>query len=195
MERSNYIEALALEYDMNAGQLRRKVNQMGSGLLPGETPYTAAEEAEEKRRREKLRRRDTSDKRAQRMLLAWLSAYPAVFLQIRDVVMPDDFMEEGYRKLARMIYDRLDGGQEINPSELTNHFINDEQEYKMISEIFHTGLEESVTKEEKEKILSDLVRKVKSDSLRAAARDASDLAAFQEIVKMQERLGKLHIKL
>ncbi|MGN0292673.1 MAG: DNA primase, partial [Lachnospiraceae bacterium] len=136
MERSNYIEALALEYDMNAGQLRRKVNQMGAGLLPGETPHSAAEEAEEKRRREKLRRSDTSDKRAQRMLLAWLSAYPAAFSQIRDMVTPDDFMEEGYRKLARMIYDRLDAGQEINPSELTNHFINDEQEYKMISEIF-----------------------------------------------------------
>ncbi|MDD7390609.1 MAG: DNA primase [Lachnospiraceae bacterium] len=195
MERSNYIEALALEYDINAGQLRRKVNQMGAGLLPGETLHSAAEEAEEKRLQERKRRRDTSDKRAQRMLLAWLSACPTAFGQIREIITPDDFMEEGCRKLACLIYDRLNEGQEIHPSELTNHFINDEQEYKMISEIFHTGLEESVTKEEKEKILSDLVRKVKSDSLRAAARDASDLAAFQNIVKMQEKLGKLHIKL
>ena len=129
------------------------------------------------------------------MRLAWLSAYPSAFDQIRDIITPSDFMEDGYRKLAQMIYDKLSEGQEISPSELTNHFINDEQEYKMISEIFHTGLEESVTKEEKEKIFSDLVRKVKSDSLRAAARDASDLAAFQEIVKMQEKIGKIRITL
>lgn len=195
MERSNYIEALALEYDINAGQLRRKVNQMGAGLPPGGMPYSAAEEAEKKRREDRKRRNDTSDKRAQRMLLAWLSAYPSAFDQIRDIITPSDFMEDGYRKLAQMIYDKLSEGQEISPSELTNHFINDEQEYKMISEIFHTGLEESVTKEEKEKIFSDLVRKVKSDSLRAAARDASDLAAFQEIVKMQEKIGKIRITL
>lgn len=195
MERSNYIEALALEYDINAGQLRRKVNQMGAGLLPGETPSSAVETAEQKRREERKRRSDTSDKKAQRMLLAWLSACPSVFGQIREIVTPDDFTEEGCRKLARMIYEKLSEGKEINPSELTNHFINDEQEYKMISEIFHTGLEESVTKEEKEKIFSDLIRKVKSDSLRMAAREVSDLAAFQEIVKMQEKIGKFRITL
>lgn len=65
----------------------------------------------------------------------------------------------------------------------------------MISEVFHTGLGESVTKEEKERIFSDLVRKVKSDSLRLAGRDVSDLAAFQEIVKTQEKLRRLQIKL
>ncbi|MDO5410377.1 MAG: DNA primase [Lachnospiraceae bacterium] len=195
MERSNYIEAVALAYDMNAAGLRRKVNQMGANLLPGETWNSQVDEAEQKRREEKKRRKDTSDKKAQRMLLAWLCAYPAVYGQVKTLVTPDDFTQPGYRRLAQLIYERLENSEEINPSELTNHFINDEQEYKMISEIFHTGLGESVTKEEKEKIFTDLVRKVKSDSLRLAGRDASDLMAFQEIVKTQELLRRLHISL
>ena len=52
-----------------------------------------------------------------------------------------------------------------------------------------------LSKEETEKIFTDLVRKVKSDSLRMMGRDTSDLAAFQEIVKMQERLRRLRISL
>lgn len=192
MERGNYIEAVALAYDINAAELRRKVNQMGAGLLPGETWHSPDEEVQQ--RQEKRRRRaDTSDKKAQRMLLAWLTAYPSAYGQIREIVLPSDFTEAAYSQLAQMIYEKLEKGVEINPSELISHFINNEQDYKMISEIFHTGLEESVTKEEKEKIFSDLVRKVKSDSLRLAARDVSDLAAFQEIVKMQEKLRRFRM--
>lgn len=195
MERGNYIEAVALAYDINAAELRRKVNQLGAGLLPGETWHSPAEDSEQKRREERKRRADTSDKKAQRMLLAWLTAYPSAYGQIRELVSPLDFTEAAYGQLAQMIYEKLEKGVEINPSELISHFVNNEQDYKMISEIFHTGLEESVTKEEKEKIFSDLVRKVKSDSLRLAGRDASDLAAFQEIVKMQEKLRKFRIVL
>ena len=205
MERSNYIEAVALAYDINAAELRRKVNQMGAGLLPGETWSTPVQENENKRREEKKRQKDTSDKKAQRMLLAWMAAYPSAYEQIKELVTPSDFTVPGYQKLAQMIYENLEEGKEINPSELTSHFIvqypdgaaveGAEQEYKMISEVFHTGLGESVAKEEKEKIFSDLVRKVKSDSLRLAGRDVSDLAAFQEIVKTQEKLRRLQIKL
>lgn len=109
-----------------------------------------------------------------------------------------------------MIFERLKNNEPVNPSELTNHFIarypdetvgqssgqsEEGQEYQVISEIFHSGLGESVSKEETEKIFADLVRKVKSDSLRMMGRDTSDLAAFQEIVKMQERLRRLRISL
>lgn len=194
MERGNYIEAVALAYDINAADLKRKVGQLGAGLMPGETWRSPTEEIQQ-RREERKRRADTSDKKAQRMLLAWLTAYPSAYAQVRELVVPSDFTEEAYGQLAQMIYEKMEKGEQINPSELITHFINNEQDYKKISEIFHTGLEESVTKEKKEKIFSDLVRKVKSDSLRLAGRDASDLAAFQEIVRMQEKLRKFHIVL
>ena len=194
MERGNYIEAVALAYGMNASELRRKVNQLGASLLPGERE-SLQEKDREKQRKNSGNKKDRADQKAQRMLLAWLAAYPGVFAQIRDILTPSDFTEAGYQKAARLIFDRLEKGEEIHPSELMNHFINDDQEYTMISEIFHTGLEDSAAKEEREKIFSDLIRKVKSDSLRMAGREVSDLAAFQEIVKMQERLRNLKITL
>ena len=144
------------------------------------------------------------------MLLSYLVAYPAVYKQIEGLVDTSDFTEPGYKELAAMIFERLKNNAPVNPSELTNHFIarhpdetvgqssgqsEEGQEYQIISEIFHSGLGESVSKEETEKIFTDLVRKVKSDSLRMMGRDTSDLAAFQEIVKMQERLRRLRISL
>ena len=194
MERGNYIEAVALAYGMNASELRRKVNQLGVLLLPGERG-SLQEKDREKQRKNSGNRKDRADQKAQRMLLAWLAAYPGVFAQIRDILNASDFTEAGYQKAARLIFDKLEKGEEIHPSELMNHFINDDQEYTMISEIFHTGLEDSAAKEEKEKVFSDLIRKVKSDSLRMAGREVSDLAAFQEIVQMQERLRNLKITL
>ncbi|MGN0266096.1 MAG: DNA primase [Lachnospiraceae bacterium] len=210
MERSNYIDAVALEYEMNAASLRRKVNQMGAGLLPGDHYGTDPEDPVEKRRIERKKQKDTSEKKAQRMLLSYLVAYPAVYKQIEGLVDTSDFTEPGYKELAAMIFERLKNNEPVNPSELTNHFIarhpdetvgqssgqsEEGQEYQVISEIFHSGLGESVSKEETEKIFTDLVRKVKSDSLRMMGRDTSDLAAFQEIVKMQERLRRLRISL
>lgn len=209
MERSNYIEAVALAYDINAAELRRKVNQMGAGLLPGETWNTAVQENGQKRQEDRKHQKDTSDRKAQRMLLAWMAAFPTAYEQVQELVTPADFTVPAYQKLAQMIYDNLKEGKEVNPSELTNHFIvqnfeakaeesveeSTEQEYKMIAEVFHTGLGETLTKEEKEKIFSDLVRKVKSDRLRLAGREVSDLAAFQEIIKTQEKLRNFHIRL
>lgn len=211
MERSNYIEAVALEYGMNTDSLRRRVNQMGAGLLPGEHLTVASDEADvRKRRAEQKKRKDTSDRKAQRMLLSALISYPDLYRQIQDIVEPSDFTEPGYQELARMIMEQLREGKKINPSELTNHFLAGysereteqgtehdfgEQQYQVISEIFHAEMGASVTKEEREKIYSDLVRKVKTDSLRLAGRDVSDLAAFQEMVKTQERLRRLRISL
>ena len=194
MERGNYIEAVALAYDINASELRRKVNQLGAGLLPGETWNSSRDEVQQKRE-ERKRRADTSDKKAQRLLLAWLIAYPSAYGQVRELVDPSDFTEAAYRQLAQMIYEKMEKGVEINPSELISHFVNEEQDYKMISEIFHTNLEESGGKEKKEKIFSDLVRKVKLDSLRQASRDVSDLGDFQELMKMKETLRKFRVLL
>lgn len=211
MERSNYIEAVALEHGMNADSLRRRVNQMGAGLLPGEHLTAASDDEEVRQRRaEQKKRKDTSDRKAQRMLLSALISCQGLYRQIQDIIKPSDFTEPMYQELAQVIMKDLQEGKKINPSELTNHFLagtpgaetgegsesrSGEQQYQVISEIFHAELGESVTKEEKEKIYADLVRKVKTDSLRQAGREVSDLAAFQEMVKTQEQLRRLRISL
>ena len=195
MERSNYIDAVADAYGLNSGELRRKVNQLGAqGYRPPSYEREQAD-ADRVKAREKKKQVGGADKQAQRMLLAWLSKYPQAFSQVSSLLKPEDFTEPGYQKLVQMIYTRLQAGGTVNPSDLINHFIEDEQEYKMISEIFHTNLEDSKDKVQKEKIMTDLVRKVKTDSLRAAGRDASDMNAFLELVKMQEQLRGLRISL
>lgn len=204
MERSNYIEAVALEYDMNGAELRRKVNQLGVGLLPGETPGSVAEDVEKQRQQARIRKADTSDKQAQRMLMAWMASYPQAFPQLREVIGPQDFLDGSYRTLAQMIFKDLEQDKKPNPAELINHFMmqaeedengDAQKEYKMISQIFHTGVGEDFGLEEKQRIFADLVRKVKSDSIRQASRDVSDIKEFQKMVDMQNRLKTFRIDL
>jgi len=193
-----------LEYDMNGAELRRKVNQLGVGLLPGETPGSVAEDVEKQRQQARIRKADTSDKQAQRMLMAWMASYPQAFPQLREVIGPQDFLDGSYRTLAQMIFKDLEQDKKPNPAELINHFMmqaeedengDAQKEYKMISQIFHTGVGEDFGLEEKQRIFADLVRKVKSDSIRQASRDVSDIKEFQKMVDMQNRLKTFRIDL
>lgn len=204
MERNNYVDAVAGEYGMNSAELRRKVNQMGAGIVPASSGYDYSalnedherEEAAARRlEREKKKREDKADVKAQKMLLAWITRYPSVYGQINQLVTPSAFTDETCAKLCKLIYARLDKGESISPAELLNYFINDEGDYASISGIFHMNLLSTEEKAEQERILTDLVRKVKSDSIRIAGRSTQDMAAFQKMVEDQKKLRTLKIRL
>ena len=93
-----------------------------------------------------------------------------------------------------MVFQQLEKG-EISPGGILNHFINDEEQYKSVAAIFHTTLEDVSTREEREKAISDIVRRIKADSLEQAGRSINDLNALQRLLKQQADLKDLHISL
>lgn len=84
---------------------------------------------------------------------------------------------------------------QMQPAQLLNHFINDEQDYNQISQIFNTELVGIEDTKAQEKILTDLVRKIKQNSLEKAGRKVSGIASLQEILKAQSELKNLYIYL
>ena len=51
------------------------------------------------------------------------------------------------------------------------------------------------TREEQEKAVSDIVRRIKTDSLEQAGRQINDLNSLRQLLKQQEALKSLHISL
>lgn len=190
LERNNYIEAVSARYGMGYEQLKSLViHQAGQYRFAG--PKRQEEPAAA---RKKGREKDDGSRRAQRLLLTWLSGEPELFPKIHPYISEEDFTDPLYQEVALMVFQQLEKG-EINPGGILNHFINDEEQYKSVAAIFHTTLEDVSTREEQEKAVSDIVRRVKTDSLERAGRQINDLNSLRQLLKQQEALKSLHISL
>ncbi len=191
LERENYLEAVSREYYINYEDLKRLVNRLGASLGPS---VSAQREEEGSLKSQRKKEKEDGVKQSQRLLLTWLIENPLLFDKIEGVITPDDFIEELYHKVARMVFDGHAAGT-LNPAEILNHFIHDEGQYQAVAGLFHASLKESLDNEEQKKAFSETIMKVKKNSLDNASRHAAGILELQNIIKEQAALKDLHISL
>ena len=189
LERENYLEAVSREFFINYKDLKRLVNRMGARLGP-----VAPREEEENTAGKKKKDREDGRNQSQRLLLTWLIENPFLFDKIEGIITPDDFIEDLYHQVAKMVFDGHAAGN-LNPAEILNHFINDEEQYRVVAGLFNASLKESLDNEEQKKAFSETIMKVKKNSLDYASRNAAGIEELQRIIKEQAALKDLHISL
>lgn len=190
MERENYIEAVAEKYHIGFDNLRRLVIAYAAqtGLV---SPVTRPKSgiAEKKNTPEENR------KKAQRLLITWITEEPEVFPKIAKYITPEDFTEELYRKVADKLFEDLGRG-EMNPAAIISLF-TDEEEQREAAALFNTKLEELSTKQEREKALHDIIYTVKKNSYDYYyGRTGLEVSALNQVIagkKALEELSKTHI--
>lgn len=192
LERENYLEAVSREFFINYEDLKRLVNRLGASL--GAVGAVARGEEEKGFKGQKKKDKEDGVKQSQRLLLTWLIENPVLFDKIHGVITPEDFIEELYHKVARMVFDGHAAGT-LNPAEILNHFINDDDQYRAVAGLFHASLKESLNNEEQKKAFSETIMKVKKNSLDYASRHAEGIEELQRIIKEQAALKDLHISL
>lgn len=189
LERENYLEAVSREFFINYEDLKRLVNRMGARLGP-----VAPREEEENTAGKKKKDREDGRNQSQRLLLTWLIENPFLFDKIEGIITPDDFIEDLYHQVAKMVFDGHAAGN-LNPAEILNHFINDEEQYRVVAGLFNASLKESLDNEEQKKAFSETIMKVKKNSLDYASHNAAGIEELQRIIKEQAALKDLHISL
>ena len=192
IERSNYIEAVAKAYRVNADELRKLVTKtaiQGGLAKPAERPRST-----------RTRDRDKEDGhlKSQRILLTWMLEGEDIFRQIRKYISPEDFTEELYRQVAELLYQQYEEGN-VNPAQIMNHF-TDEEEHRKVAGLFHTRIRELSTVKEQEKALKETILRVKEYSIERAARmlEPTDIAGLQKLMEEKRMLQtpeKLHISI
>ncbi len=191
LERDNYIQAVSREYFINYQDLKQLVHNLGSRLGPVRTEERKqAASSYQERKREK----EDGPKKSQRLLLTWLIENPRLFDKIDGIITADDFKEDLYHQVAKMVFDGHAKG-EVSPAGILNHFINDEEQYKTVASLFSANLKGSLTDDEWKKAFSETVIKVKKNSLDEASRTAADIGQLQEIIKARSALKTLHISI
>lgn len=195
VERENYIEAIADKYHIGFENLRKLVVNMaaktgGYAVAPvlRERPKSGVNSRGKNPAQENARR-------AQRLLLTWLTDYPQLYEKVKSYISPEDFTDELYKKVAQRMFADIEKGQ-FNPAGIIDLF-DDEKEQSEAASLFTTQLPELRTVQEKEKAFHDILVRVKKNSyehyLERSGVEIAALSIAVEGKKALEELNKTHI--
>lgn len=180
LERENYITATAEHYHISYEQLRRLVNTLGAKGLG--TKAEQPRDSQPKSGMNHKNKREDGNHQAQKLLLTWLVDRPELYEKVKNEIAPEDFTEELYRKVAKLLYEQYENGA-ANPAQIISTF-SDEEEQRTVAGLFHARLPELTSTQEQEKALRDVITRMKRDSLEAKKEqiDATNLEEMQKFI-------------
>lgn len=186
LERENYIEAVARNYQMGYDNLRSLVLHQGT-----QAGLVRASKALKSGIQEKKKKEDGM-KQSQKLMLTWLIEEPELFEIVKPYLGPEDFTEELYRQAAQLLFTQYQEGK-LNPAGIVSMFTEEEQQRK-IAELFHTSLKELATPAEKEKALRETIIRLKENSInyRSKHLEPTDMAGLQKLVADKKSVQKLY---
>ena len=193
LERNNYMEAVADKYHMSFEALRNLVNQLGTqgGLVKERTPLKSG-------LNEKKHKKEDGMKQSQKLLLTWLIEYDNLYDKIKDIITPEDFTEDIFRKVAEFLYDQKKSGT-VNPAQIISLFA-EEEEQREVAELFHARIHEVDSAAERDKALKETILRVKDNSIsyRSAHLEPTDMQGLQQLVadkRTLQNMEKMHISI
>ncbi len=197
VERENYIEAIADKYHIGFENLRKLVVNMAAktgGYAVAPVQRERPKSGINGKGRNSLKE---NTKKAQRLLLTWLTDNPQLYAKIKSYVSPDDFTDELYKKVAQRMFEDIEKGR-LNPAGIIDLF-EDEKEQSEAASLFTTQLPELESTQDQEKAFHDILVRVKKNSyeyyLERSGVDITALSLAIEGKKALEELNKTHISL
>lgn len=193
LERNNYMEAVADKYHMSFEALRKLVNQLGTqgGLVKERIPLKSG-------LHEKKHKKEDGMRQSQKLLLTWLIEYDNLYDKIKDIITPEDFTEDIFRKVAELLYEQKKSGT-VNPAQIISLFA-EEEEQREVAELFHARIHEVDSAEGRDKALKETILRVKDNSItyRSAHLEPTDMQGFQQLVtdkRTLQNMEKMHISI
>ena len=120
---------------------------------------------------------------------------PELFQLLDGILTEADFVDEDYHIVAKRLFDQYKETGTVNPAAIVNLF-EDVEKQRLVAKILQTELDVQVTEEERERIINDLVRKVKMARIDyELANIALNPEHLPELIAEKAKLTKLHISL
>lgn len=189
LERSNYMDAVASEYQMARKELEILVNRYGTaGYARKEERAVPVDRAT--RQEAKLE----SKKQPQKLLLTWFVNEPKLFEKLKGIISAEDFLEPLYHSVAILLFEQYESDGKVTPARILNQFV-DADEQKQIAGLLNTRLHMALMPEDNDKAINDIVRKVKLSSLESKMSRSNDILEWQKLIKEKADIMKLHISL
>ena len=193
LERDNYIEAVAVHYQVGFDHLRQMVHKMGTagGIgVPREPLKTG---------RNEKKRRENGREKSQRLLLTWLAEQPKLFRTISAYLSPADFTEGVYRKVAEELFRQMTEEEQPNPGRIVSMF-DTEEDQRTVAQICNASAGEMGSTADMEKALKETILRIRQGSLEEErkALDPTDMEGLKRMIehkRLLQELEKLHISI
>ena len=201
IERNNYAEAIARKYNIELKNFQKLINYYGAQNIVGSENVNNFSKKDDK-----INAKTDMIKEAQKLLLTWFVEDQRLFELLKDIITPDDFIDELYNKAASILFSQYEESKNVVPAKIINAFESKEEQNE-VALLFSTSIGEIVdnngeTKDfmdltlmEKETYLNQLVKKIKLYSIEEKMRNSVDMAVFQQCSKQKAELQKMHITL
>ena len=194
LERDNYIEAIANQYFIDKKKLTDSVNRYGKYQMERNQYQEAVQEEtpQDTRKRERLEERK---QQPQRLLLTWLVNYPAqLFPQLREKITPEDFVDEPYHRLAEQLFEQYETTGAVNPALLINQY-EDMEEQMRVASVLQTTLQIEPSPEDNSLIITEIVQKVKEESIKNQLAHLQDYSKLQDLISQRGQIPYWNISL
>ncbi len=188
LERANYTEAVANEFQIPYDLLKKSVEKKALYYDGKPQPKNLAEP--KKKIKEK---KENGVVQSQKILLTWLIDEPELYQKIHPYIGKKDFIDPLCQKVAGMLFEQIENG-DLNPAKIISTF-EQEEEQKEVAGLFHRPLRKELNKLEKERVLNDTVKLVKKNYLDYISKNAVNIQQLQEAVVEKAKLQKMHISL
>ena len=200
IERDIYVNAVAEKYMLPAADLQKLVGRYGmqmEGITKERTPLKSG--VHEKNDRARGLKKEDGMKQSQKLLLTWLIENTGLYQKIKKYIVPEDFTEEIYYKVAKILFLQFEETGTASPAQIVSMFSNEEDQ-KEIAALFNAKIHKVETKEEWEKALKETIIKIKQNSIkyRSDHLAPADMAGLMQLVtdkRNLEELEKLHISI
>lgn len=184
VERENYIEVIAETYHIGFDSLRKLVQNTAAN-----TGLAKAIERPKSGIQKKMQPED-GQKKAQRLLMNWLSENPALYKQVKGYISPKDFTPGLYQDVAEIMFAELEQGH-FEPARIMSQFPEEEKQ-REIAALFNTKLEKLNTSADKGKAFRDILLSVKRISLEYyTSQLGSDINALNQVIEAKKALLEL----
>ena len=133
--------------------------------------------------------------KSERLLLTWLINENSLFDKLKGILSPDDFYEPVYHDIAIQLYDQYEKEGKVIPAAIMNHY-QSKEEHEIASAIMQQNFDMEVAQDEKEKVITDLVRRVRQRSITHQMELAQgDLNKTGQLMIEQSKIDKIKIHL
>lgn len=172
--KSEYIKALSQELEVAEDFLWQELKK-----IKPERPYLELDSAELKK--------SLSVNPTEKLLIKLMLEETAFINQVRKSLEPADFQDERTAKIVSIMFDLLEQKKDIAPRNLINYF-NDDASSQIICE---SALLPKICEEEKEKVITDCIMRLKKERLRAKREQLHEEIKSAQHSGDEERLKRL----
>ena len=190
LERDNYIKAVCNAFVIPLEGMQQMVANIGNkrGLVNG-----VGLRQEFIVKTNKRPKKESGVRQAEKLLLTWLINDVTIVDKISSVIKPKDFIDPLLNSVATKLYDQINSGNP-NPALIVGDY-TDETEASVVADLFSSDLDDNLNKQEMERALNDIVKKVKKNSLDTEFKTTTDATRMQQIMQEQVKLNEINIKL